>query len=213
LELSVVVLAGGQGRRLGGTSKALVDLCGKPMIFYALRVATSLSSDVVVVVSSEEQREALSKLLGAEGIRIVIDEQDLGPSCPLLGLVSGLKAVKHRKALALACDMPLASRDVLYFLADVMSYMNASVPRWPNGYVEPLQAAYRVGRAAEVGEELLRSGEGIRMGSFLKALGRVRYISTSVLKQLDPGLSTFLNVNTLDDLRRAEVALRARGLC
>ena len=213
MELSVVVLAGGQGRRLGGTSKALVDLCGKPMIFYALRVATSLSSDVVVVVSSEEQREALSKLLGAEGIRIVIDEQDLGPSCPLLGLVSGLKAVKHRKALALACDMPLASRDVLYFLADVMSYMNASVPRWPNGYVEPLQAAYRVGRAAEVGEELLRSGEGIRMGSFLKALGRVRYISTSVLKQLDPGLSTFLNVNTLDDLRRAEVALRTRGLC
>jgi molybdopterin-guanine dinucleotide biosynthesis protein A len=36
----------------------------------------------------------------------------------------------------------------------------------------------------------------------------VRYISTLVLRQLDPKLRTFFNVNTPLDLRRAEFMLR-----
>jgi len=212
-EFSVVVLAGGQARRFGGVDKALLEICGRPMISYVLDVASSLSPDVVVVVSSDEQVKALSKLIRPEKADVVIDEGELGPRCPLLGLITGLKAVEHEKALALACDMPLASKAVLSFLAEVMSYMNASVPRWPNGYVEPLQAAYRTGKAIRAGEAVLKSGGDITMRSFLKELGRVRYVSTNVLEQLDPGLRTFTNVNTPADARKAELALRARGLC
>jgi len=212
-EVSVVVLAGGQARRMGGALKALLELCGRPMISYVLDVAFSISADVVVVVSSEEQARAISKAGQANKARLVIDEADLGPSCPLLGLITGLKAVEHDKAVALACDMPLVRRDVVAFLADVMSFMNAAVPRWPNGYVEPLQAAYRTERAVEAGESLLKSGQAVDMRSFLRELGRVRYISTRVIEEFDPGLSTFLNVNTPTDLKRAEVMLRARGAC
>jgi len=179
------------------------------MISYVLDVARSVSDDVVVVVSSAEQAEAIEEAVDARGL--LVNDGDLGPPCPLRGLVSGLKAVENDVALALACDMPLVSARVLSFLTDVLSYMNAAVPRWPNGYVEPLQASYRVGPSIRAGETLLRAGEDIAMRSFLRALGRVRYVSTEVLRELDPGLSTFLNVNSQADLRKAETVLRTRG--
>ena len=209
--ISVVVLAGGPSSRMSRGPKALIQLCGRPMISYVLDVARSLSGDVVVVAGSEEQARALEGAVG--DARLIVDEPGLGPKCPLLGLITGLKAVKGDVALALACDMPLVSAKVLSFLAEVLSYMNATVPRWPNGYVEPLHAAYRVSAALRAGEELLRAGGPVDMRSFLSTLGRVRYISTEVLKELDPALATLMNVNTPTDLRRAEMALRARGLC
>ena len=179
------------------------------MLSYVLDTASSVADEVLVVVGSEGQGETLSSAIG--DAELVIDDGALGPPCPLRGLVSGLRAARGDVALALACDMPLVSARVLSFLADVLSHMNAAVPRWPNGYVEPLQAAYRVGPSIRAGEALLRAGEDIAMRSFLRALGRVRYISTEVIKELDPGLSTFLNVNSPADLRKAEMLLRARG--
>ncbi len=201
-----------------GKPKAFVELCGRPMIAYVLDTASELSRDIVVVASSREQAEAIeaSGVLGASRARLVLDEGALGPSCPLLGLVSGLSAVRGEIALALACDTPLASHRVLAFLADVISYTNAAVPRWPNGYIEPLQAAYRARKAAEAGRRLLeaaKNGGPLNMRAFLRELGRVRYISTRVLEDLDPGLATFLNVNTPADLKRAEIMLKARGAC
>ena len=205
---SVLILAGGSSSRFGGRPKALLPLLGKPMMTYVLDVAHTVSDDVVIVVSSTEQAEAIEEAVDACGL--FVDDGDLGPPCPLRGLVSGLRAVKNDIALALACDMPLVSARVLSFLADVLSHMNAAVPRWPNGYVEPLQAAYRVGPSIRAGEALLRTGEDIAMRSFLRALRRVRYISTEILKDLDPGLTTFLNVNSQADLKKAETVLRAR---
>ena len=205
----MLILAGGSSSRFGGRPKALLPLLGRPMISYVLDVARSVSDDVVVVVSSAEQAEAIEEAVDARGL--LVNDGDLGPPCPLRGLVSGLKAVENDVALALACDMPLVSARVLSFLTDVLSYMNAAVPRWPNGYVEPLQASYRVGPSIRAGETLLRAGEDIAMRSFLRALGRVRYVSTEVLRELDPDLTTFLNVNSQADLRKAETVLRTRG--
>jgi molybdopterin-guanine dinucleotide biosynthesis protein A len=39
----------------------------------------------------------------------------------------------------------------------------------------------------------------------------VRYVSTLVLRQLDPELKSFFNVNTPLDLKRAEAMLKNKG--
>ena len=209
---SAIVLAGGSSRRMSGQFKALLNLCGHPMISYVLETARSVAQDIVVVVSTAEQAEALRNSGILSDVKLVLDE-GLGPNCPLLGLVSGLRAVEAEKAIVIACDTPLVSKTVLEFLLDIISRMNAAVPRWPNGFMEPLQAVYKVSRALRAGEELLRSGGPYDLRSFLRSLGRVRYVSTLLLEELDPGLNTFLNVNTLADLRRAETILRARRAC
>jgi len=51
--------------------------------------------------------------------------------------------------------------------------------------------------------------EGKRdLSSMIKYLRGIRYVSTLALQQLDPKLLTFFNVNTAEDLKRAESMLR-----
>ena len=93
------------------------------------------------------------------------------------------------------------------FLLEVCLNRTASIPRWPNGYIEPLHAAYHVKSAEEAAEEALKEGK-LNMRSMIEKLGMVRYISTLVIKQLDPELLTFFNVNTPLDLKKAERILK-----
>ena len=88
--------------------------------------------------------------------------------------------------------------------------MNAVIPRWPNGYIEPLQAVYRTDKALKASEEAVENGR-MDMRSMIRGLRRVRYVSTIVIREIDPELDTFMNINSRFDLRRAELILKRRG--
>jgi molybdopterin-guanine dinucleotide biosynthesis protein A len=45
------------------------------------------------------------------------------------------------------------------------------------------------------------------MRSMIASLKKVHYVSTLALKQIDPNLTTFFNINTPKDLRKAEQML------
>jgi len=92
-------------------------------------------------------------------------------------------------------------------LLDLCGGKNAVIPRWPNGYIEPLQAVYRTKPALEAAKNVLGEGK-FNMRSMIDSLGGIRYISTLVLQQLDPKLKTFFNINTPLDLKKAEYMLR-----
>ena len=84
---------------------------------------------------------------------------------------------------------------------------NAVIPRWPNGYIEPLLAVYRTEVAKAASNDALDDGR-LDMQAMVDKLQGIRYISTLVLRQLDPELRTFFNVNTISDLRKAETMLK-----
>ncbi|MDH5459844.1 MAG: hypothetical protein OEW71_02260, partial [Candidatus Bathyarchaeota archaeon] len=83
----------------------------------------------------------------------------------------------------------------------------AVIPRWPNGYIEPLQAVYCTKPALEAAKNALSEGK-LDIRSMVEKLRGIRYVSTLVLQQLDPTLRTFFNVNTPLDLKKAEFTLR-----
>jgi molybdopterin-guanine dinucleotide biosynthesis protein A len=83
----------------------------------------------------------------------------------------------------------------------------AVIPRWPNGYIEPLQAVYCAKPAYESAKNALSEGK-LNVQSMVDKLRGVRYVSTLVLQQLDPELRTFFNINTPLDLKKAESMLR-----
>ena len=202
---TAIILAGGFSERLG-QDKGLVRMAGDPLVLYVLRKAREAVEEVIVVVSSSGQREAYSSLL-PNWTRILVDIKD--SQSPLVGALTGFADARGDYSILLPCDTPFISGEVIRLLFETSQGMDATIPRWPNGYVEPLQAVYRTGSALKAAEEAVKKGE-TRMMSMISLLRRVRYLSTEAIKEIDPGLITFLNVNTQMDLRKAEELIKQK---
>jgi molybdopterin-guanine dinucleotide biosynthesis protein A len=203
LEKSAVILAGGFSRRFG-QDKGLLPLANKPLIEHVLDTIDKIVDEKIVVVSSKTQAENYTKVLDSK-VKVVVDDDNV--QSPLVGALKGFKEASNEYALLLPCDTPLLSKDVLSLLLDLCPNKNAVIPRWPNGYIEPLQAVYCTKPALEAAKKALSEGK-MNMQSMVDKLRGVRYVSTLVLRQLDPELKSFFNVNTPMDLRKAEAMLR-----
>jgi len=203
LTKAVVILAGGFSKRLG-RDKCLIDLVGKPLVLHVADRVSSLVDEKVVVVGSNALREAFSSLFKSK-IRVVVDKYE-GQS-PLVGALTGFESVNAEHSLLLPCDTPFVSAEIIRLLLDLCVNKSAVIPRWPNGYIEPLQAAYSTKSAIEAVKKALNDGKRDLL-SMINHLRAVRYVSTLALQQLDPKLLSFFNVNTLGDLKKAESILR-----
>jgi molybdopterin-guanine dinucleotide biosynthesis protein A len=192
-----VVLAGGEGRRFGG-SKADQPVAGVSMV---RRAVSSLSQvvDRVVIVSSRPVADAPVEVLA-----------DATPGAgPLGGLQTALETAEDRGldgAFVLACDLPLVDVPLLERLRDALGDEHiALAPQRRGGGVEPLCAIYRVDARAAVAERLRSDDRSLH--ALFRDLGGV------ALGSADLGATAgeaFLNVNTPADLVRAEAALQAR---
>lgn len=203
MDKSAVILAGGFSNRFG-QDKGLLLLADKPLIKHVLKVLHGIVDETIIVTSSKVQAEKFAKVTGSD-VRVVIDVTDM--QSPLIGALTGFETACGQYSLLLPCDTPMVSRDILLLLLELRTNKNAVVPRWPNGYIEPLQAVYCTKRATEVAKRILNAGK-TDMRSMVDELRGVRYISTLVLQQLDPKLRTFFNINTPLDLKKAEFILR-----
>ena len=199
MDKSAVILAGGFSTRFG-QDKGLLTLADEPLIGHIMHAIYGIVDETITVVSSKDQAENFAKVTGPN-VRIVIDENNM--QSPLIGALTGFERAYGEYSLLLPCDTPLVSRDILLLLLELRTNKNAVIPRWPNGYIEPLQAVYRTKPAVEAAKKTLNAGK-VDLRSVLNELRAVRYISTLVLQQLDPELRTFFNVNTPLDLEKAE---------
>lgn len=205
MKKSVIILAGGFSKRFG-KDKGLLLLADKPLLQHVLDAVGNVVDEKIVVVGSENQAESYVKLVGSE-VKIFIDEGDV--QSPLAGALKGFKETINEYALLLPCDTPFVSKNVISLLFDLCPNKSAVIPRWPNGYIEPLQAVYSTKPAFEAAKKALSEGK-LNMQSMVDKLRGVRYVSTLVLRQLDPELKSFFNVNAPMDLKRAEIMLKEK---
>lgn len=203
LKSSAIILAGGFSKRFG-RDKGLVELKGKPLIMYLVEEVAKVVDETVIIIGSETQRDVFS-FLSKHVTGVAADKYD-GQS-PLVGALTGFETVQSEYSLLLPCDTPFLSDRVAILLLDCCIGRQAVIPRWPNGWIEPLQAAYHTKSATTAARKALDDGK-MDMVSMIDYLSDIRYISTVVLQKLDPELLTFFNVNTIADLRKAESGLR-----
>ena len=196
---TAIILAGGFSERFG-QDKGLVQMAGKPLVLHVCERASKTVDEVTIVVSSIRQRETYSSLL-PNGTRILVDIED--SQSPLIGALTGFADARRDYSILLPCDTPFISEEVVKLLFEISQGMDAAIPRWPNGYIEPLQAVYRTDSALTATEEAIEKG-GVRLLSMISLLKKVRYLSTEVIRKIDPDLITFFNINTPVDLRNAE---------
>lgn len=195
LGLSVVVLAGGQSRRLG-RDKALLEIEGQPLLTRAVQRLGSLSDDLIVVTSHAARYEPL-----ALPVRLVPDERPgLGA---LMGVYAGLKAARHPYALAVGCDMPFLNLDLLSYMWSLVDDQDVVIPRMGE-WLEPLHAIYAQ-TCLPAMKRLLDQGRRQVIAFFPEV--RVRYVEEDEIRRFDPQRLSFLNVNTPDDWARVRALL------
>jgi molybdopterin-guanine dinucleotide biosynthesis protein A len=199
LKGSAIILAGGFSKRFR-RDKGLVKLKGKPLVMYLFEKVAKVVDEKVIVVSSQVQRDVFSPLF-EHVADVIVDKYD--GNGPLIGALTGFETVQGEYSLLLPCDTPFLSGKIATLLLDVCMGRSAAIPRWPNGWIEPLQAAYNTKSAIVATKKALDQGKK-DMLSMINYLHGVRYISTLVLQELDPELLTLFNINTFEDLEKAE---------
>jgi len=202
VKCGAVVLAGGGSRRVGVADKAFMLLGGKPLIKYVVERALEVVGEVRVVIEKSGSPAEYRRLLPEE-VQVRCDE--VSGKGPIAGFVSGMKGLDAEYVTVLACDAPFVNPAVLKYLFKRAEEGGGdlAIPQWPNGYIEPLQAVYRTASTLRAANDALAKDEH-RIMALIQRLKRVLYVPVDELKECDPSLLTFFNVNTAEDLERAQ---------
>ena len=106
MSITGLVLAGGQGRRMGGVDKGLQMLRGREMVAWVLE---RLSPQVdEILVNANQNIEAYERF----GYRVISDRVR-GFAGPLAGLHAGLSAAAHPWLVTVPCDSPFLPFDLV----------------------------------------------------------------------------------------------------
>ena len=126
---------------------------------------------------------------------------------PILGLYSTfkeLKKLKYQKVFVFSCDNPLFSYDVVDYMIKESNRYDCCMPKWNNGFREPLIAIYPVKKAYKTS---LRNLEQ-KQYKLTKIIGEdwtVKYVSIEQnIKHFDPNLLSFKNINEIADIKTLE---------
>ncbi len=204
---SAIILAGGSSSRMNG-EKGLRILGGKTVVERVVGRVSEAVEEVILVSGSEAQAAAYGGLLG-EGARIAVDLYRR--RSPVVGALTGLSLAGGEYALMVGSDMPFIRRDAVELLFNEAEGAGGATFIWPNGWIEPLHAVYRVDSGLEAARRNYEEGN-MRLGDILRRMRDVRMIPVERLRLLDPELLTLFDVDTEERLREAEALLASGAL-
>ena len=186
-DLSAVILAGGQSRRMG-RNKALLAVDGMPLI-QKLAHELELLTDQIFISANDPVPFAFLRLP-------VI--ADLYPGRgPLGGLHSAILRSNRPMMLLLACDLPGVQEPFLRRLVAAIKEYDAVIPQTSDSRVHPLCAVYRRSCLPAI-EQNLKAGRNKMTAIFDSGLLKVRYLSAGKGSFRDEDLC---NLNSPLDLR------------
>ena len=182
--VSGIVLAGGQGRRMGGVDKGLQPLHGQPMAAHVIaRLAPQVGE---IVVNANQNLEAYR----AFGHRVVPDAIG-GFAGPLAGLHAGLGAATRAFAVTAPCDSPFLPEDLVARLMGALGDNDLAVAR-TGDQPHPVFSLVRVAVRGHL-EAFLAAG-GRKIDAWYATLKVVEV-------PFDDEADAFRNINTMDELR------------
>jgi molybdopterin-guanine dinucleotide biosynthesis protein A len=181
MAVTAVILAGGQGRRMGGMNKALLTFGDETFIERQLRVAKQVSDEIIIVSNDHE----ISSHLQDETAVNVISDIYIGEG-PLAGLHAGLRAASNSVIWLLGCDQPFlnaaAAQLLLNRMVDGGNYQ-AALPLI-GGRPQPLHAVY-CKEVGDIVESLLISGER----RFIALLDHIAWYGIEEQEFIEHGIS------------------------
>ena len=195
------ILAGGGATRFGGRPKGLMEVGGERILDRLVRVLTSALGEPPLLVANAPDAAGWRP-----DLRTVADVR------PGLGALGGIyTAVVSAPApvVCVAWDMPFVSAGLVRTLAEGLTRYDAVLPESGGRRgLEPLCAGYGPA-CAEAAAASLDAGD-------LRAIGfhsriRVGTLSPDRVRRLGDPKLMFFNVNTAEDLLRADELWRERA--
>jgi molybdopterin-guanine dinucleotide biosynthesis protein A len=195
MKKGAIILCGGKSSRMG-RDKATLPFGPELMLQRIIRLLSEVvNPSGIVVVAAQEQR--LPKL--PDGMIITRDERpDRGP---LEGLAAGLRAIPESidAVYATSCDVPLLIPAFVEKMFDLLGEVDIAVPR-DGQFHHPLAAVYRP-RVLTVIQRLLDE-DRLRPRFLFEKVMTVE-VGVENLRDVDPGLSTLMNLNHPEDYQAA----------
>ena len=115
-----IVLAGGQGRRMGGVDKGLQPLRGRPMVAWVIERFAPQVDEILINANQNLER------YGALGHRVIPDEIR-GYAGPLAGLHRGLTETAHDLVATVPCDSPFLPNDLVARLRTALEQKQSEI--------------------------------------------------------------------------------------
>lgn len=187
-----VILSGGLNTRFDGENKAFINVGGRRIIDRLLDVFSDLFDEIILVTNHPE-------LFLQWDLTIVTDIIDLRSS--LTGIHTGLFYSNNPYAFFSACDTPFLKKELVEILVkQIEQKIDIIMPETAAGF-EPLCAIYSK-RCLKPAEDHLKANKVKIQWAFRS--NRIKNIPENQLRTVDPELRSFLNINTPEDLVRAE---------
>jgi molybdenum cofactor guanylyltransferase len=195
LRIFGVILAGGQGRRMGGADKAFVSLAGRPLIGHVLDRLRPQVERVILSANGDPSRFA------GLGCPVVPDEASQGP---LSGIIA---ALRHADGMG-ATHVVSTPVDTPFLPLDFVARLQATAAVSPEGLAlartadgdHPASALWPVALAPSLAAFLAEGGA--KVTRFTDAHGAARADF--------PDARAFLNLNTPEELAAAEALLKGK---
>jgi molybdenum cofactor guanylyltransferase len=184
----VAVLAGGQSRRMG-TDKSFLLLDGKPLIQRVIDRASHLKMPLILIANDVERYQQFDVPVYPD---IISGAGSLG------GLYTALTHSQTEYTLCVACDMPQIKPALLQYLITLKDSYDAVVPR-VNGVAQSLHAIYHQ-RCLPMMYEHIQQGK-LKISKVINELN-TRFVDDAELRQIDPDITSFMNLNTQVDLEQ-----------
>jgi molybdopterin-guanine dinucleotide biosynthesis protein A len=184
--IAALILAGGAGSRLGGADKAFVQLHGQSLIAHLLARLAPQVEKIAISANGDATRFDAYPLL-------VLPDGPLAGFGPLAGVATGLEWAAQQNADSLVTvpvDTPFIPLDLVARLAPAPAValyegrQHHLVARWPVSALPRLR-------------QFLQTGAPYKVRDFLSLCGARQIVFEGAT---DP----FLNINTPEDLARAE---------
>ena len=194
-----VILSGGLSTRFNGQNKAFMRVDGKRILDRQYALFSELFDEIILVTNDPMQFLEWD-------LTIVTDLFPVRSS--LTGIHAGLFYMKNPFAFFSACDTPFLSKDLVELLLENIDQKHDIFMPETEAGMEPLCAVYSK-RCLETAEHHIRQ----KKLKIQRALGnhRLKKIPESALRSRDAELMSFFNINTPEDLLKAEKIARSMG--
>ena len=197
-----IVLAGGKSSRLK-RNKALENVGGRTLLRRAVDALSQVSDEILVVTAKGQFAERIPP---HPLVRMIEDIQpERGPAA---GLYAGLLVSRSDHAWAVSCDLPFLNPGLLRHLMTLAPGYDAVIPMTEDDspkdmkgpkIPQPLHAIYSK-RCIPALEKLLQGTGALR--DLSKSVNSL-FVEETEMEAVDPGLRSFFNVNSEEDLALA----------